>query len=205
MIRAFLVWLQTSLGKGTGPDAQSWSEYLLGTLNFWSLLEGTHLLTLILFAGTILVVDLRMLGLAFRQTPISRLNRALLPLTVFAFLLLAATGSALFFAKPLFYYHKIWFRLKVVFLAFALLNILIFHWRARRHGEAWDKAPRPPVFLRVTAALSLASWLAVITMGRFIAYNWYDCGKPQSAWMNQVEECAISETGAIDLQGRPSR
>lgn len=205
MIRAFLVWLQTSLGKGTGPDAQSWSEYLLGTLNFWSLLEGTHLLTLILFAGTILVVDLRMLGVAFKDTPISRLNRQLLPLTIFGFLLMAATGSALFFAKPLFYYHKIWFRLKLLFLAVALINILIFHWRARRHAEAWDRAPRPPTFLRVTAALSLASWLAVITMGRFIAYNWYDCGKPQSAWMNQAEECAISEGGAMDLDGRAAR
>ena len=53
MIRAFLVWLQTTLGKGPGPDDQSWSEALLGSLNFWGLLEGTHLLTLMLFAGTI--------------------------------------------------------------------------------------------------------------------------------------------------------
>ena len=61
MIRAFLVWLQTRLGKGPGPDDASWSEALLGSLNFWSLLEGTHLLLLMLFVGCILAVDLRLI------------------------------------------------------------------------------------------------------------------------------------------------
>ena len=43
MIREALVWLQNELGKGAGDTAQSWSEALLGSLNFWGLLEGTHL------------------------------------------------------------------------------------------------------------------------------------------------------------------
>ena len=66
MIRAFLVWLQTRLGKGPGPDDASWSEALLGSLNFWSLLEGTHLLMLMLFVGCILAVDLRLIVAALR-------------------------------------------------------------------------------------------------------------------------------------------
>ena len=67
MIGAFLNWLQHSLGKGSGDTAQSWSEALLGSLNFWNLLEGTHLIALMLFAGTILVVDLRLLGMVFTR------------------------------------------------------------------------------------------------------------------------------------------
>ena len=46
MIRDFLVWLATSLGKGEGDTAMSWSEALASSLNFWSLLEGTHVLSL---------------------------------------------------------------------------------------------------------------------------------------------------------------
>ena len=82
MIRAFLVWLQTRLGKGPGPDDASWSEALLGSLNFWSLLEGTHLLMLMLFVGCILAVDLRLMGVLYRRTPVSVVSRRLLPLTV---------------------------------------------------------------------------------------------------------------------------
>lgn len=198
MIREFLVWLQDHLGKGAGDMAQSWSEQLLGSLNFWALVEGTHLLTLMLFAGTILFVDLRLLGLTFQRTPVSLISRRILPMTVLGFAVMVITGLALFFAKPLFYYHNIWFRAKLVFLALALLNIVIFHVRAHRNQEAWDNLPKPPADVRLLAALSLTSWLMVIIMGRFMAYSWFDCGKPIPHWINAVQECSTSEHGAVD-------
>src|SRR5579859_3632560 len=120
MIGAFLTWLEHSLGKGPSPDGQSWSEALLGSLNFWNLLEGTHLIALILFAGTIMIVDLRLLGVTFRKTRVSVISDAILPLTVFSFAFVVITGMGLLFAKPIFYYHNVWFRVKMVFLALAL-------------------------------------------------------------------------------------
>ena len=199
MIREFLVWLQNDLGKGTGDMAQSWSEALLGSLNFWGLLEGTHLIALMLFAGTILVVDLRLLGVTFRRTPVSVVSDTILPLTVFGFLFVVVTGLGLFFAKPVFYYHNIWFRLKMIMLALALLNILVFHARIQRSQGAWDSLPKPPGGVRAAAAMSLSAWLVVITFGRLIAYDWFECGKPQPAFINCAEECAISEKGAVPM------
>ncbi len=201
MIRAFLVWLQTTLGRGAGPDDQSWSEALLGSLNFWGLLEGTHLLTLMLFAGTILVVDLRLLGVLYRKTRVSVVSDRILPLTVAGFLLMLLTGVALFFAKPLVYYHNIWFRLKLIFLLGAMINIAIFHFKIHRTQPAWDDAPLPPFTARASAAASLAAWVLIIVMGRFIAYNWYECGKPQPDVVNAAQECATSEHGAVSLTG----
>ena len=200
MIRAFLVWLQTELGKGGGDTAQSWSEALLGSPNFWGLLEGTHLLTLILFAGTIFIVDLRLLGVVFRRTPVSVISEKVLPLTVFGFVMLVVTGAMLFYAKPLVYYHNIWFRAKMVFLVLALINIVVFHRKVQRNMEAWDTLAKPPAPARAGAALSLIAWLCVITMGRFIAYDWYECGKRIPTWINVVEECAASDTGAVNLE-----
>ena len=78
MIRDVLVWLATKVGKGPGEYDPSWSEALASTLNVWGLLEGTHLLMLMLFFGTILLVDLRLLGFTFREHPISVLSRRLL-------------------------------------------------------------------------------------------------------------------------------
>lgn len=203
MIRDFLVWLQTELGKGTGELAQSWSEALLGSLNFWGLLEGTHLLSLMLFAGTIFVVDLRLLGVTFRKTTVSALSDRVLPLTVFGFVLVVLTGLALFYAKPLVYYHNIWFRLKLVFIALALINIVAFHLKVQKNIHEWDTLERPPAKARISAMLSLGAWLCVIIMGRFIAYDWFECGKPIPHMMNLMESCAASEKGAVDLEGRP--
>lgn len=203
MLRDFLVWLATELGKGGGEYPMSWSEALASSLNFWGLLEGTHVLTLMLFAGTIFLVDLRLLGVAFKRTPVSVISDRVLPLTVFGFVLMVATGVALFYAKPLVYYHNLWFRLKLVFLAIALINIMIFHWRVQRNRHDWDTLARTPAKARISAAVSLLAWLAVITTGRFIAYDWYECGKPLPHWANAIQECATSERGAIDIEEMP--
>ncbi|MGA0606758.1 DUF6644 family protein [Phenylobacterium sp. VNQ135] len=203
MLRDFLVWLATELGKGKGEYPMSWSEALASSLNFWGLLEGTHVLTLMLFAGTIFLVDLRLLGVAFKRTPVSVISDRVLPLTVFGFVLMLLTGLALFYAKPLLYYHNLWFRLKLVFLAVALLNIMVFHWRVQRNRHEWDTAARPPAKTRLSAAVSLLSWILVITFGRFIAYDWYECGKALPHWANAVQECARSEHGAIDIGEMP--
>jgi len=202
MIDAFLNWLQHSLGKGSADDAQSWSEALLGSLNFWSLLEGTHLIALMLFAGTILVVDLRLLGVTFRKTKVSVISDAILPLTIFSFAFVMITGLGLLFAKPLFYYHNIWFRAKMVILALALLNILIFHGRIQATQDSWDSDAKPPRAARMAAAGSLIAWLLVITCGRFIPYDWFECGKPQTTFINWVQECKTSEKGEVNLAGK---
>jgi len=150
MILAFLTWLQESLGKGKGDDAQSWSQALISSLNFWSILEGTHLLMLMLFAGTILVVDLRLLGVTFRKTRVSVISSKILPLTVAGFILMIITGAALFFAKPVYYYHNLWFRLKLVFLIAAMINIVVFHYRVQKNQDAWDLKATPPASQRLS-------------------------------------------------------
>lgn len=200
VLRDLLVWLATEPGKGKGEYDLSWSEALASSLNFWGLLEGTHVLTLMLFAGTIFLVDLRLLGLAFKRTPVSVISDRVLPLTVFGFVLMVATGVALFYAKPLVYYHNLWFRLKLIFLAVALLNIMLFHWRVQRNRHEWDALARPPLKAQLSATISLISWLAVITFGRFIAYDWYECGKPLPHWANVAQACATSDVGAIDIE-----
>jgi len=203
LIRDFLVWMATQLGKGPGEYDLSWSDALASSLNFWGLLEGTHVLSLMLFAGTIFVVDLRLLGLIFKKTPASVISDRVLPLTIFGMVIMVLTGVALFYAKPLLYYHNVWFRLKLVFLAAAFINIVIMHFRLQRNMAEWDARPKPPAKIQVSAAVSLVCWIFVIMFGRFIAYDWYNCGKPLPDWANLIEECKTSETGAIDLKGNP--
>lgn len=202
MIAAFLNWLEHSFGKGPSPDGQSFSEALLGSLNFWSLLEGTHLIMLMLFAGTILIVDLRLLGVIFRKTKVSVISDAILPLNIFSFGLVVVSGLGLLFAKPIFYYHTIWFLVKMVFLALALVNILVFHGRVQATQGTWDADEVPPTPARMSAAASLVLWTLVIICGRFIPYNWYECGKPQSDFINWAQQCKTSEKGEKNMAGQ---
>jgi hypothetical protein len=202
VIRAWLVWLKTQFGLGTGDMAQSLSDRLEGSLNFWSLLEGTHLLTLMLFFGTIALVDLRMLGLVFRGAPYSRVSGKLLGLTVAGFVIVTVTGLALFFAKPLDYYHNIFFRLKMVLIVLALVNMVVFHLWLQRDLPRWDAAPVAPAAVRIAGGLSLTLWILVIACGRYIPQTWFACGHPIAAWMNRFEDCAASEAGAVVAEAK---
>ncbi|MDP6952076.1 MAG: hypothetical protein QGF53_04885, partial [Alphaproteobacteria bacterium] len=149
----------------------AWSVGLRESLFVWPLVEATHVLTLMLFLGTIVMVDLRLLGIAFREVRVSEMTARILPWTIAGFVLMVITGLLLFSAKPLVYYHSLFFRLKMLVLLLALVNVVLFHQRFGRRLAHWDDAARLP------AALSLASWIAVVICGRMIAYDWFNCEK----------------------------
>jgi hypothetical protein len=197
MLSDLMAYIQFRLGAAVDPAGQvlsdtSWSEQLHSS-DFWMLLEGAHVLTLMLFAGTILIVDLRLLGVAFRQTPVSKVSDTLLPYTVIGFAVMVATGVLLFLSNPFEYYHNFWFRLKFVFLALAALNILFFHGRVQASRARWDHLEKPPGSARACAAISLVLWTAIIVGGRFVAYNWFDCDRA-SGLVAAAAECAARKT-----------
>jgi len=192
--------MQNTWGASPDGSVPSYSQALLGSPNAWGLLEGTHLLMLMLFFGTILFVDLRMLGVAFRKQPLSVISNKVLPLTVVAMVIVLITGVILFFSKPEEYWHNIWFRTKLILLAIAIANVVIFHMIFQKDQADWDTLESPPRKAKISAIISLVSWILVITCGRFIAYNWFECGKPQPAWVNTASGCAISSKGAMTVE-----
>jgi len=90
----------------------------------------------------------------------------------------------------------------MILLALAMLNILVFHKPHPESQGAWDAEPVPPRKVRAAAAISLLGWSAIIICGRFIAYDWFECGKPQPAFINAVEACKSSEQGGYTLEGK---
>ena len=194
MISDLMAFIQYRLGAqvdaaGRALSETSWSGQLSGSENLWMLLEGAHVLTLMLFAGTILMVDLRLLGVAFRQTPVSKVTDTLLPYTVAGFALMVTTGLLLFASNPLDYYHNFWFRLKFGFVLVAALNIFLFHRRVQVNRSTWDHLAKPPAGARAAAVVSLAMWTAIIVAGRFAAYDWFNCDRADGA-VAAVSQCA---------------
>jgi len=188
LIERFLGWL------GQTP----WSIALLESLHVWPLLESTHVLTLALFAGTAIVLDLRLTGIAFRDVPVSAFVDRLLPWTRAGFALMVMTGLLLFYSDPLKYYHNLFFRVKAIFLVVAGLNIALLHTRTQRTIREWDDWPVPPRAVRMAGVVSLLAWSTIVVSGRMIAYNWFECEiQPQPTVVNWFAGCG--DTGGDDM------
>ncbi len=173
-----------------------WSIALHESLYMYPLVESAHVLSLLLFVGTVTFVDLRLLGWVFREVPVSEISARLLPWTVAGFVISVTTGALLFYAIPVRTYLSIFFRIKVTVLVAAGVNAALFHRKLHRGDVAWDSDPRPPFRARMAGAISLLAWATVIVMGRMIAYNWFDCDiQPQSDFVTWAAGCVLGPPG----------
>ncbi len=151
-----------------------WSVTLHESIWAYPIIESVHVLVLCLFVGLAAALDLRLLGKAFRNVPVHELVDRLLPWTIAGFVVMVITGILLFYGIPLRTYTNIFFRVKVVFLILAGLNVWVFHSGVYKRVGDWGTDGRPPVQARRAGVFSLILWSLVIITGRMIAYNWFD-------------------------------
>jgi hypothetical protein len=100
------------------------------------------------------------------------------------------TGGMLFLAIPVRTYHSLWFRLKLLMILIAGINIAIFTFRVERDKAAWDLGPVPRNS-KICAVISLSAWACVIVLGRLIAYNWFDCDSITSPTLAELTGCPL--------------
>lgn len=136
-------------------------------------IETLHVLALTIVVGSIAIVDLRLLGLASKDRSVTSLTKQLLPWTWSAFAVALLSGALMFASAAVKYYNNLPFRIKVLLLLLAGLNMLVFHLRAYRRVEVWDVAPATPGAARLAGALSLTFWIGVVAAGRWIAFTGY--------------------------------
>jgi hypothetical protein len=132
-----------------------------------------HVLTVSVFVGTAVMIDLRLLGRTMTYVPASQVIARLLPWSEAGFVVMVVTGTLLFYASPLARYENMFFRMKMAALALALLNAWLFRRTAYRRVAEWDLDPVPPRRVRMTGAVSLTLLAIIITTGRMMAYSAY--------------------------------
>ena len=178
----FVIWLSET----------KWSIAIHESLYLYPWIESTHVLSICLFFGTLLFVDLRLTGRVFSNLSIAEMNRRVLPLTLFGFSVMFITGMLLFYAIPVRNYQNIFFRIKILLIIIAGINALFFHRRMSKEAKVWDKDSFIPKSMKNSAITSLVLWSAVIITGRMIAYNWFDCDRqPQPRWINALTSCEV--------------
>jgi hypothetical protein len=133
--------------------------------------EGTHIIALSLSVGLILMLDLRLLRVAFRTEPVSRVMHGVMPWALPGFGIMFVTGLVLFLAQAESAYTNNYFRAKILLLVLLGLNAALFQFKYYPHMADWDNSETIPLGAKIVALISLVFWLGVIVCGRLMAYE----------------------------------
>ena len=144
----FFQWLE-SLGFGAG------SEFTVAFINV------AHLLSLVVFIGAVLIVDLRLLGSGMRRQPLSDITTSAQPFLFGGFVAMAITGSLQVVATPMKAYFSDQFWLKMQLLLVAVIVTFIVRWLASSRTEA-------PAWGKPAGLVSILLWSFIAVQGRLI-------------------------------------
>jgi uncharacterized membrane protein len=134
-------------------------------------IECVHVIALATVVGTIFLIDTRLIGLTSMQVSFRRISSRLLPWTWAGFILASITGFMLFASNSVAYYENGAFRLKLLLMILAALNMLYFELVTFRNVAAWDTSAKPPFAARLAGVLSVTLWCGVIMTGRWIGFS----------------------------------
>ena len=151
-------WMEVNLPGG---------PYLRESTFGFSILLTTHVVAMCVFFGLILMMDLRLVGVANLRTRASEISPRLLPWQMVGFILMAVTGVALFWAQPLRYFGKTFFWWKMGLMVLAGINAGIIHLITHKSEAAWDSKAA-----KIAGAASIVLWIAILALGRLVAYDW---------------------------------
>lgn len=135
-------------------------------------IETLHVIALVTVVGTIMVMDLRLLGFASRGRTVRQMTADTLPWTWAGFILALVTGLLLFTSKAGTYMMNPYFLLKMILLALAGLNMLLFHFLTYKSVDKWDDGTAViPTGAKVAGILSLVFWFTIVFLGRAIGFT----------------------------------
>jgi len=154
--------------------AQELALYLLGNVpGLPPLAQTLHILGISVVMGSIVMVDLKFLGVALPSQNVSEMIARLMPWTWWALPLNAVTGLLFVVARPFRYFYNPVFGIKFSLLVPAVVLAFVVYQLNRRELGYWEHSLARRVSGRVIAALSLVLWVGVVMAGRWIAYSDY--------------------------------
>lgn len=156
----FLQWLHDTQFSSTIRDSL-WTEPIVETI---------HVLTLTLFLGFAILLDMRLLGVAMRRRRISEVLAQFNPWLFVGFAIMILSGTILFCGDPVAFYSTTFFKVKMIMLVMAGVNVLVFNATIGRRVAEWDLAASTPPAAKAAAVVSLVLWILIVAAGRGIAY-----------------------------------
>ena len=170
------IWLVAFLARAEPVRA------LMHTKWGWPIAESLHFVGLTLLVGAIGLFDLRLLGLA-RGVPIAAMH-GLIRWGLAGFALNVATGSLFLMTEPDQYIYNPAFQFKLLFIALAGANALMFYATSYARVTAGGAASDATKMAKAIAIVSLSLWIGVIIAGRMLTfYRPFPCEPPPPAFL----------------------
>jgi hypothetical protein len=135
------------------------------------LIEASHVIGLAVSVGTIALVDLRLIGVALKDEPVSDVLEQLQPWTLSGFAVQFLSGIFLFWSEAAKLYPSYSYRAKFVFMFLVGINALVFHRTIYRSVDKWNRDVVTPWQARMAGWIGITFWALVIYFGRWTAYN----------------------------------
>lgn len=132
--------------------------------NEWAfpLTECFHITSFALSIGTIVLVDLKLLGLAMKRQTSAQLLKDTSLWTLAGLIIVIVSGLLIFSSDPVHYYYNYAFRFKVTMLLAAIIFNYTIHRKVALAGS--------PGAGKAVGAVSLLMWISVVYGGLWIAF-----------------------------------
>ena len=152
-------------------ESTALAQYVTQSTIAFPAIEVAHVIAIALVFGTIAIVDLRLLGLGSNNRAVTELCRDVLPWTWGAYAIAAITGSLLFISQATQYVANPAFRMKMLLMLLAGINMVVFELITSRGIAKWDRdVPVAPAG-KLAGALSLACWVGVVGFARWVGFT----------------------------------
>jgi hypothetical protein len=150
------------------------ATYMLSEVpGFPPIVQTLHILSVTAIMGSVVLIDLKVLGLALPSQGTTELVRRLMPWTWCALPVLALSGLVFVCARPARYLSNPVFGLKFAMLTPAIMLAVVFQSGSRKEAHFWERSRGRRVAARTVAGVSLLLWIGVVMAGRWIAYADY--------------------------------
>jgi len=140
------------------------------SLWLFPVIETVHIFGIILLVGGTSILDLRLMGLTFRDEPVTKLARRFLPWAWTGFIIQVTTGLLMFASEATKMYINTAFQIKMLMILAAGVNAFVFHSLAYQSVGKWEKDPVAPLSARIAGLISILFWFGIVAAGRWIAY-----------------------------------
>ena len=156
-----LAWLQASALGHAMRESGVWT---------YAIVNLVHILGVATLFGSVLILDLRLLGV-WRAVTLPAISRPAVPLAAAGFAVAALSGVCLLATKATEYAGNPFLFIKFPAIGLGIFNVaLLNRFPAWKQHRKRDLSPREEARLALFGGISLACWLAAISAGRMIAY-----------------------------------
>ena len=142
-------------------------EAIRASIWLFPFIEAFHLVAFGALGGAVLLVDLRLIGLAFRSQPVAQVAQEMRPWLLRSLAVAVVSGSLLFVSEPVKCYYSEAFWIKIT----GLLLALIFTFTIRRKVTMAEVGSIGPMWARLVGIVSIGLWGTVAWGGRWIGFS----------------------------------